>query len=153
MINITRIKDIREDNDLTQEQMAKILNVSRSAYSLWEIGVSIIPLNYLSDFADYFNLSIDYVLGLTNNRNTKIVKGIDFQKLGDNIRILRIKNNLSQLELSKKLNVTQACIVRWEKAQIKITLSNLYKIATLFNISINDLCNKTYIPNKTYITN
>ena len=153
MINITRIKDIREDNDLTQEQMSNILHVSRGAYSLWEIGVSIIPLNYLSDFADYFNLSIDYVLGLTNNRNIKTIKGLDFIKLGNNIKSLRIKNNLSQAALSKMLNVSQACIVRWEKAQIKITVSNLYKISKLFKIPLNDLCGKTYIPAKTYVTN
>lgn len=152
MINITRIKDIREDNDLTQEQMSKILNIKRSAYSLWEIGVSIIPLNYLSDFADYFNLSVDYVLGLTNNRNIKTIKGLDFKTLGDNIKTLRIKNNLSQLALSKMLNVSQACIVRWEKAQIKITVSNLYKISKLFHISLNDLCGKSYIPNKASVT-
>ena len=68
MIDITRLKDIREDNDLSQEKMAQILHVKRSAYSLWELGISIIPFNHLYDFASYFNLSIDYVIGLTNER-------------------------------------------------------------------------------------
>jgi len=55
MIDITRLKDIREDNDLSQEKMAQILHVKRSAYSLWELGISIIPFNHLYDFASYFN--------------------------------------------------------------------------------------------------
>ena len=63
MINLSKLKDIREDNDISQEEMAKILGVNRSTYSLWELGINIIPLKKLCDFADYFNYSIDYVLG------------------------------------------------------------------------------------------
>lgn len=44
MINFTRLKDIREDNDINQTQMAEILDVNRSTYSLWELGINIIPL-------------------------------------------------------------------------------------------------------------
>ena len=62
MINLSKLKDIREDNDISQEEMAKILGVNRSTYSLWELGINIIPLKNLCDFADYFNYSIDYVL-------------------------------------------------------------------------------------------
>ena len=68
MINLSKLKDIREDNDISQEEMAKILGVNRSTYSLWELGINIIPLKKLCDFADYFNYSIDYVLGISNNR-------------------------------------------------------------------------------------
>ena len=55
MINFTRLKDIREDNDINQTQMAEILDVNRSTYSLWELGINIIPLKSLCSFADYFN--------------------------------------------------------------------------------------------------
>lgn len=86
MINFNRLKDIREDNDMNQTKIAKILNVNRSTYSLWELGINIIPLKKLCDFADYFNFSIDYILGLTNDRkNSKIIKGLDLIKLGNNI--------------------------------------------------------------------
>ncbi|MFI3261070.1 MAG: helix-turn-helix domain-containing protein [bacterium] len=44
MIDTNRLKDIREDNDTNQEQMAKVLGVNRSTYSLWELGINIIPL-------------------------------------------------------------------------------------------------------------
>ena len=43
-MNFKRLKDIREDHDINQEQMAKILKVNRSTYSLWELGINIIPL-------------------------------------------------------------------------------------------------------------
>lgn len=90
MISFNRLKDIREDNDINQEQMAKILNVKRSTYSLWELGINIIPLKNLCDFADYFDFSIDYILELTNDRkNTNLIKGLDLIKLGNNIKHLR----------------------------------------------------------------
>lgn len=62
------------------------------------------------------------------------------KKLGSNIKDLRIKNNYSQANLANKLNVTQACIVRWEKGITKISIANLYKLARLFKVSLNELC-------------
>ena len=126
MITFERLKDIREDHDLSQEQMAKILHVKRGRYSLWELGINIIPLKYLSMYADYFNYSIDYVLGLTNNKdNSLLKKGLNKEKLGKNIHKLRKENNISQKKLAYKLRVTQACITRYEKGLIEISTSNL----------------------------
>lgn len=143
MINFTRLKEIREDNDISQEKMAEILGIKHSTYSLWELGINIIPLNHLSDFADYFNISIDYILGLTNNRSSKnLLNGLDLKVLGNNIKNIRKKNKLSQVNMANKLNVTQACINKYEKGLINIPISNLYEFAKEFNISINELCGK-----------
>ncbi len=144
MINISRLKNIREDLDIKQETMAEILKVNRSTYSLWELGVNVIPLEHLHGFAKYFNVSIDYVLGLTNtkNNNKTKIKSLDFKTLGNNLKTLRIKQNLSQENIAKILDVTQACIVRYEKGLIHISTENLYKYSKLFNISMDDLCNK-----------
>ena len=64
-------------------------------------------------YANYFNYSIDYVLGLTNNRRkNNVTPVLDLKVLGNNIKNLRIKNELSQENLANILVVTQACIVR-----------------------------------------
>lgn len=144
MINFSKLKDIREDNDINQEKMAKILGVNRSTYSLWELGINIIPLKNLCSFADYFNYSIDYVLGISNNRSNKnLIAGLDLEKLGNNMRKIRIENELSQENIANLLGVTQACITRYEKGIICISTSNLYKFSREFKISLNDLCGKT----------
>lgn len=144
MINLSKLKDIREDNDISQEEMAKILDVNRSTYSLWELGINIIPLKKLCDFADYFNYSIDYVLGISNNRSSKnSIKGLNLQKLGSNMKKIRIKHELSQENVANLLDVTQACITRYEKGIICISTSNLYKFSREFKISLNELCGKT----------
>ena len=141
MIDFFRLRDIREDNDINQIRMAEILGVSRSAYSLWELGINIIPLNYLAFFADYFDYSIDYVLGLTNvRRKNNLIKGFDLKILGNNLKEVRIKNSLSQEDMARILNVTQPCITRYEKGLICISTSNIYKISKDFKISISKLC-------------
>ena len=128
MIDFFRLRDIREDNDINQVRMAEILGVNRSAYSLWELGINIIPLNYLAFFADYFDYSIDYVLGLTNvRRKNNLIKGFDLKILGNNLKEVRIKNSLSQEDMARILNVTQPCITRYEKGLICISTSNIYK--------------------------
>ncbi len=63
----TRIKSLREDNDLTQKEISQILNISQVAYSYYEINKRNIPLELLSKLADYYNTSVDYLLYRTNN--------------------------------------------------------------------------------------
>ena len=56
-----RLRELREDNDLTQAEIAKILNISQRAYSHYEIGSREIPLELLIKLADYYNVSLDYI--------------------------------------------------------------------------------------------
>ena len=60
------IRDLREDADLTQNDLAKILNCSQVAYSYYEIGRRDIPTEILIALADYYQCSVDYLLGRTN---------------------------------------------------------------------------------------
>lgn len=146
MIDVTHLKDIREDKDITQEQMAKILGVKRGAYSLWELGISLIPFNHLYNFASYFNVSIDYVIGLTNNREKVKYNEFNLELIGKNLKKIRIDNNMTQQALAKELNITQACIVRYEKGIICISTANIYKYSKYFKTSITSLCQtKTHV--------
>lgn len=143
MINYSKLKDIREDKDISQEEIAKVLNIPRSTYSMWEIGISIIPVFYLCKLSDYFNLSVDYILGLTNNRNNKnLIKGFDVKILGNNLKEIRLKHQLSQENIADILGVKQPCIYKYEKGLICISTSNLYKFSKEFKISINEICGK-----------
>lgn len=63
-----RLKDIREDRDLLQSDIAKILNTTQSQYSLYENGLRTIPIEKLIILSKYYNVSTDYLLGLTNER-------------------------------------------------------------------------------------
>ncbi|MBQ2848377.1 MAG: helix-turn-helix transcriptional regulator [Clostridia bacterium] len=65
-----RIKDMREDNDLTQKQISEMLLCDQSLYSKYERGEREIPLKILVALADYYKVSIDYLIGRTDNPKT-----------------------------------------------------------------------------------
>lgn len=63
-----RLRDLREDKDLSQTKVAKILNCSQTTYSRYETGELSIPIDSLIKLAIYFNTSIDYITGLTDEK-------------------------------------------------------------------------------------
>ena len=65
-----RIRDLREDKDLTQTQMGEILSCSQRVYSNYERGDIDIPTTTLIKLADFHDVSVDYILGRTDNEKT-----------------------------------------------------------------------------------
>lgn len=64
-----RLKDLREDADLTQTEISQFLHVSQQAYSHYENGTRDIPTSILIALADFHDVSVDYILGRTNIKN------------------------------------------------------------------------------------
>lgn len=64
-----RIRDLREDNDLTQTQLAKFLGCTQQTYSRYESGEITIDIHSLIKLAEFYHTSLDYLVGLTNNKN------------------------------------------------------------------------------------
>lgn len=65
---MNRLKEIREDRDLLQSDIAEVLNVSQVAYSYYEIGKRQLPIDLLKKLAIFYGTSTDYLLGLTDER-------------------------------------------------------------------------------------
>lgn len=63
-----RLRDLREDMDLSQSDIAKLLKVHQTTYSDYELGKLNIPISTLHLLADYYRVSIDYLLGRTNRK-------------------------------------------------------------------------------------
>ena len=63
---LKRIKELRIDNDLKQSEMAGILNCSQQVYSNYELGQREIPLDILIELANYYDVSVDYILNRTD---------------------------------------------------------------------------------------
>lgn len=82
---LKRIRDLREDDDLTQEYIAKIvLNCTRSAYSKMEAGSRLISINDLIKLADFYKVSLDYLVGRVDNKEDHYSKSIRLKKHIDN---------------------------------------------------------------------
>lgn len=63
-----RLRDLREDRDLSQTTIAKILHMSQTGYSKYETGENDIPTHVLIDLADFYHTSVDYLLGRTDQK-------------------------------------------------------------------------------------
>ena len=63
-----RLRDLRENQDFEQNDIAKILNVSQVAYSYYELGKRQIPIDLLIKLAQFYHTSVDYLLGITDER-------------------------------------------------------------------------------------
>lgn len=135
--------NIREDNNLTQKDIAKILHITQQNYSLWENNTKIIPLKHLNNLSNYYNLSMDYLLGLSNIRyyeNT--IPTIDKKIIGKRLKEFRIKNNLTQEQLAVILNTTHSTISAYENGKTTILTAFAYEICKKYNISMDYLCGK-----------
>lgn len=64
---LRRLKDLREDKDEKQITIAKLLNITRQQYSLYETGKRDLPIKFLGTLAKFYNTSADYILELTDN--------------------------------------------------------------------------------------
>lgn len=65
-----RIRDLREDHDKTQQEIADLLGTSQTMYARYERGANELPVRHLVKLADYYGVSTDYILGRTNNKKS-----------------------------------------------------------------------------------
>lgn len=132
-----RIKEIRLDLGLTQSQMANLLNVTRSAYSLWEIEKNIIPLVKLCEFSNTFKISLDYITKLSNDNQFNDNVFLNKKELGKKIKVIRKQKNLTQEKLAKLLNTTHFAISAYENGVTLIPTIFLLEICKITNKSMN----------------
>ena len=143
-MNFDRIKLIREERELTQKEMAEILNIKRPAYSLWEINKNIIPLFKLNQFCNTFSLSLDYIANLSKvrNRNLNYIE-IDIIEVGKRLKEIRRELKLTQEKLASKFNTTHSAISAYENGVTLIPTIFLVEFAKISNVSLDYFCGKT----------
>lgn len=137
-----RLKDIRIENDLTQAQMAKILNTTQTSYNRWENNVELISLKKLTKVCNYFNTSMDYLVGITRNNIGNGKHDLDYKVVGNNIKIFRKEKNLSQKDLATLLNTSQSTISAYEAGKTIILTAFALEIVKKYNISLDWLCGR-----------
>ena len=140
----SKLKSLRQANHLTQEQLANELNLryhlneSKATISQFENNKRIPDLDRLINIADYFHVSLDF-LCCSANKAKDLEEVTNKSFFSHNLRKLREKNNLSQCELSKMLDVSNGAISKWENGQREPDLTTLQKIAAYFDVSYDYL--------------
>lgn len=146
-MNYEIIKELRDYYDKTQQEMADILNVGRSTYAGWENGIDSIPLLKLNELCNYYEISLDYICGLTNNKKINKNKTvIDMVNIGIKLKEIRTLKKDTQDTTAKAIGIDQSTYSRYEQGQTMITVYQLIEFAKQYNVSIDYICNKSKNP-------
>lgn len=133
-----RLKDIREDMDLIQVDVANYLNVDQSNYSRWETGTEIMPLKYACEFANFTKKSLDYITGLSDDSsNVDYIININKEEIGVRLKSIKVKLGYTQEALARVLGCNQSCISTYESGKILIPSIYAFEICRLYNISFD----------------
>lgn len=147
----SRLKKLREIYGLTQLELAKILEISRGLYSQYEIADKIIPIHHLDKLANHFCVSVDNILGFSDNKIDNAFT-IDKKVVGVRLKEFRKENKLTQEKLANILNTSHSTISSYEKGNTLILTSFLYTICKKYGISSDYLLGRVdepkYLNNK-----
>lgn len=118
MSEITRniIRNIREDNDLSQAKVAEFLNITQQYYSKYELGDYELPLRHLIKLGEFYNVSTDYLIGKTKYKNTydelnkKVIKNKTIGELINDIITLDSNSRKFIIEFIELMKVKQDII-------------------------------------------
>lgn len=124
-----RIRDMREDNNKTQMEISKYLSCDQSLYSKYERGQREIPTSMLIKLAIYYHTSVDYLVGMTDEKGSEI----PYKRIKD----LRDSENLTQAEVAKKLNISLLDYSRYESGERDIPTKTLIKLADFYRTSVD----------------
>ena len=145
-MNYERLKELRNYEGYTQQNLADYLCVERATYAGWESGKDITPLRRLHQIANQYKISMDYLTGLSDNDNKikyNTVAELSVSKISDNLKKYRISNQLTQKDIAKILKTTQSNIHKYETGKSLITTMYALEFAKYFSCSLDELlCRK-----------
>ncbi len=141
------IEDLRKYEGISQIEIAKILNISKSTYSNYKRYDRTMPLEHINKLANFFNISIDYIFGLSQVKNYLIINN-DLNKgvIGKNIQQLRKDKKITQQKLAEIMGTTQSTISAYEKGDTLILTQFLYAICNKYKISADYLLGRIDAP-------
>ena len=143
MLDLKRIQDTRIDNDLSQKQMAEILGISKYVYNNFESGRTKFSLEKIIEFANYFSLSLDYLLNLSNHKTYHNYSNANIKDINKKLLKIRKQENLSQEKFGNLLGIPQRTYASYEKNERPIPLEFLTKVAKATNYSLDYLTGRT----------
>ncbi len=137
------IKSIREENNLKQSDIAKLLGINRTTYTSYETQRDTIPIYHLNSICNYFNISIDYAMGLNNIRSyPNSRKEINTSLLKTRLRELRKNNKLTQKDIANILNISRSTWTGYEYGKFRISTLILYELAKRYHSSMDYILGK-----------
>ena len=139
-MKVKRLRETRENLDLKQVDLIDLFGVTYSTISGWETGKDTIPLKQLIKYANKYNYSLDYLLGLTDkNIEYKDLK-INLNTLATNLRKKRKQYGKTQQQIADIINTSQSSYAHYENARYLMPLNFLYNLSKIYDdLSIDEI--------------
>ncbi len=134
---MNRLKDLREEKDLNQTAIAKLLNISQVAYSQYETELYNISNDFLRVLSEFYNTSLDYIFYRTDNRLP--YKRVETKYYGNynNLKALRLSIRKTQKQLANDLNLSLKSYIKYENASIRINIQLMKNFADYYKTSLD----------------
>ena len=138
------MKKTRENKELTQQELSKMLGISRSTYAGWGNGIDTIPLSKLNDLCNYFDISLDYMCGMSKQKQYKsiIKRKINSILVGNKLKLTRTKKGHTQSKTANLIHTNQPNYSRYERGKNIIPTSLIIDFSKYYKVSIDYLCGK-----------
>ncbi len=139
-MKVKRLRETRENLDLKQIDLTDLFGITYSTISGWETGKDTIPLKQLIKYANKYNYSLDYLLGLTDkNIEYKELK-INLNTLATNLRKKRKQYGKTQQQIADIINTSQSSYAHYENARYLMPLNFLYNLSKIYNdLSVDEM--------------
>lgn len=133
-----RLEDLRDEKNLYKKNVAQNIGVVESVYSEWENGRVSIPTKRLYQLAEFFEVNIDYLIGITDKR-VKIRKNkeIDIDIVSLRLKEIRKSLKMTMRDLAEKFNTSSSTISNYENGKFLILGSFLVELCMFSNYSID----------------
>lgn len=138
MLINNNLKNCREQLEITQEELGKILGVSRKTVTGWENNYDTMPLSKMVQFSNLYKYSLDYITGLSSKNKYQKIDKLDKKKIGNNLKLIRTKLKLTQQQIADECMISQTTYSNYETGQYLITTLTLYTICYNHKLSIYD---------------
>ena len=136
---MNRLRELQRAEKLTQQELADIAEVSKRTIQNWEDGTSNIKPEKAEKLADYFGVSVGYLLGYDDN---------DINQM-NRLKELRKEKGLTQTDLAELLEVTKLTIHNWENGVFSIKSDRLKKLCEIFDVDVPYLLGYDTVKNET----
>ena len=146
-LDFSRIKDLRVSHSLSQKEVADYLQINQSTYSKFELNKATIPIELLNKLANYYHVSLDYLLKITDDPKIDIASfDIDKKQVGKNLKRIRKELKLYQETLALEIGTSHSLISEYESGKKLVSLTYGYAICKKYNISLDYLYGKVKHP-------
>ena len=134
-----RLRDLREDKDLNQTQVATVLGMSQTGYSKYETGENDIPTQVLLRLADFYGVSVDYLLGRDETPAAQPPRGRSGRL---QLAALRREHGMTQAQAAAMLGCSTSLYARYERGERPLPLPLAVKLADLYVVTLDRLAGR-----------